>query len=276
MAGMITEEELDQADYRGVSFADRIVGCGLDPQWIFTARRHPEEFRAFLELHVEQGPILHRLGIPIGVVTGIVGYRRFSVTLHGQANHAGTTPMNQRQDALVAASSAILALRNDVMQQAQTQGDGDSSYGTVFTVGAMNVEPGVHNVIPGKVTFPIDVRDMREDYLAGFEAHLRAHLDRTGLPYEVTSFSRKEPVPMAVEIQALISQAAQKRDLPCHHLTSGAGHDAMCMARLTPTGMIFVPSQGGLSHCPEESTSWADATAGVQVLLDTLLMLDET
>jgi acetylornithine deacetylase/succinyl-diaminopimelate desuccinylase-like protein len=145
---------------------------------------------------------------------------------------------------------------------------------TALTVGEMRVEPGAHNIIPGLAVFPVELRDVDGPFLESFEPRLRGHLDRAGLPYRLELIAHKLPVPMSPEVQEAIRQSAQELGLRYQTMPSGAGHDAMSMARLTPTGMIFVPSRGGFSHCPEEHTDWDQAAQGADLLLATLLRLD--
>jgi N-carbamoyl-L-amino-acid hydrolase len=218
---------------------------------------------AYLELHVEQGPILDRDGIPVGAVANLQGISWQEVTITGAANHAGTTPMALRHDAGHAAARVITYLRERARQ---------SSTPTVATVGCIRFEPNAINVIPSRAVFTVDLRDPDEARLREEEEALAAFLAQVAAEEEVEitveRLARFSPVTFDPGLVALIEEAAAARGLPCLRMTSGAGHDAQMMARIAPTAMIFVPSRGGISHNPDEFTPPDDLATGATILLD--------
>ncbi len=218
---------------------------------------------AYVELHIEQGPVLEREGVPIGAVENLQGISWQRVAIEGEANHAGTTPMSMRRDAGHAAACVVTFLR-DRARNANTP--------TVATVGCMSFEPNAINVIPSRATFTIDLRDPDEGRLQAEEAALAAYLEELAATEEVTisveRLARFEPVTFDRRIVALVEEAAGRRGLASKRMTSGAGHDAQMIARIAPAAMIFVPSLGGISHNPREQTRNADLIAGSNILLD--------
>lgn len=224
--------------------------------------------RAYVELHVEQGPILEHEAIPIGAVESLQGISWQRVTVEGVANHAGTTPMAMRRDAGQAAARIVTFLRDRIA---------GPSAATVATVGCMAFEPNAINVIPARATFTVDLRDPDEARLQGAEAALAGYLEALaqaeGVTISAERLARFAPVTFDPEIVALIEQAAAQRGLRSRRMTSGAGHDAQMMARICPAAMIFVPSTGGISHNPREHTPDADLIAGADVLLDVVRRL---
>lgn len=217
---------------------------------------------AFIELHVEQGPILEQTSIPIGAVENLQGISWQRITIEGVANHAGTTPMAMRRDAGLAAARVIIFLRDRV----------NNSEKTVATVGTINFEPNAINVIPSRATFTVDLRDPDEERLKDVEAALADYLKELEASEEVTitteQLVRFQPVIFDPNIVELVERAASQRQLASKRMTSGAGHDAQMIARICPTAMIFVPSIGGISHNPKEYTADSDLIAGANVLLD--------
>jgi N-carbamoyl-L-amino-acid hydrolase len=236
---------------------------------ITSARRSRSDLAAFVELHVEQGAVLEHRQQAIGVVEGVVGIRRWSLTLTGQANHAGTTPMDMRQDALVAAAELILAVRQIALQQ-----PGDP----VATVGFMDVLPNAVNIVPGRVELTVDLRDLSRDCLNTMENRLKQEARQLAAPHNVmVSFKPLlcvEPTPSTPAIQGAIATACDQLGLSHSYLPSRAGHDALEIGRITDMGMIFVPSQEGISHSGAEYTSPEQCTQGASVLLHTFLELD--
>ncbi len=218
---------------------------------------------AYLELHVEQGPVLEREGVPIGAVANLQGISWQRVTIEGEANHAGTTPMSLRRDAGLAAARIVAALAD----RART-----SNTPTVATVGCISFEPNAINVIPSRAIFTVDLRDPDEARLREQEQSLAAHLDvvaaSEGVTITVERLARFEPVTFDAHIVERIEQAARSRGLACRRMTSGAGHDAQMMARIAPSAMIFIPSTGGISHNPREHSADANIIAGANILLD--------
>ena len=266
-AGKLVDGELDHV-WNGVRKADAIRKIGGDPGRIAEARRAPGSFHAYLELHIEQGGVLHREGVPIGVVEGIVAIDRYEAVVHGFANHAGTTPMPERRDALVAAARLVSAVREIVMAEPGRQ---------VGTVGQLAVTPNAPNVIPGVVRHTIELRDLDAAKIARLAELIRARAARiaeeTGTRIEITPTSHHEAALATPAIQSAIEAAAGRLGLRVKRLPSGAGHDAQMMALLGPMGMIFVPSVDGISHSPRELTRWEDCANGANVLLETVLAL---
>jgi len=223
---------------------------------------------AYIELHIEQGPVLEREGIRLGAVEHLQGISWQKVVITGDANHAGTTPISMRRDAGHAAARVVTFLR-DRAQASNTP--------TVATVGCMRFEPDVINVIPSRATFTVDLRDPDEERLREEEAALATLLDRLSAEEQVgvsvERLARFEPVKFDQNIVRLIEEAARERGLACRRMTSGAGHDAQMIARIAPSAMIFVPSIGGISHNPKEYTDDEDLVAGASILLDVVRRL---
>lgn len=223
---------------------------------------------AYLELHIEQGPVLEREGVPIGAVENLQGISWQRITIDGVANHAGTTPMSMRTDAGYAAARVITFLHDRAKA---------SNTPTVATVGTMRFEPNAINVIPSQAVFTVDLRDPDEQRLQAEEAALAACLeqlaDTEGVTISVERLARFEPVIFDIRIVELIEAAAKNRGLGVKPMTSGAGHDAQMMARIAPAAMIFVPSAGGISHNPREHTEDAELVAGANILLDVVTEL---
>ncbi len=226
---------------------------------------------AFVELHIEQGGILEQKNLNIGIVEGIVGISTWPVKVEGFANHAGTTPMPGRRDALVAASKLIIAINERATRMEGRQ---------VATVGRIEAFPGASNVIPGTVEFSLQIRDLDADKIQHlFEViQQEAKMVEVEMDVKISFGTSGVPAPALTDIRLrnLIEQSAKDLGLTCQHMQSGAGHDAQHMAHFTPTGMIFVPSRGGISHSPNEYTSPQDMANGADVLLRTILKLDET
>ncbi|MER8696934.1 Zn-dependent hydrolase [Mesorhizobium opportunistum] len=216
----------------------------------------------YVELHIEQGPVLEREGIPIGAVESLQGISWQRITIDGVANHAGTTPMSMRCDAGYAAACVVTFLHDRAAA---------SNSPTVATVGTMRFEPNAINVIPSRAVFTVDLRDPDEQHLQAEEAALAAFLERLadeGITVTVERLARFEPVIFDGRVVELIEAAASKRGLVSRRMTSGAGHDAQMIARIAPAAMIFVPSAGGISHSPREHTEDAELVAGANILLD--------
>jgi N-carbamoyl-L-amino-acid hydrolase len=266
--GQVEPGEWDRVQ-DGVRKGDALRRIGGDPDRVAEARRVPGSFHAYLELHIEQGGTLDREGIPIGVVEGIVTIDDYDVTVRGFANHAGTTPMPGRRDALVAASQVVLAVREIATAEPGAQ---------VGTVGRQSVSPGAPNVVPGLVEMTVEFRDLSEAKVTRLGQALTrraAEIAReTSTEIEVKLSSRHEGARTHAAIREAIQKAAARRGLRHRRLPSGAGHDAQMMARLGPMGMIFVPSVGGISHSPRELSRWEDCAQGADVLLGTILELD--
>jgi beta-ureidopropionase / N-carbamoyl-L-amino-acid hydrolase len=270
MDGELTERELDLVSRSGKTIREGIKFIGGEPTKLPTAaKREKGNIAAYLELHIEQGGNLEKDKIDIGVVEGIVGINWWDVTIEGFANHAGTTPMNQRQDALLAAAKFIEAVNRVVTSVPGRQ---------VGTVGRIQALPGAPNVIPGKVILSLEVRDLETARIEMLFRKIRAEAEQITQTNKVT-FDFKEinvniPAPTDPRIRALIDQSAKELGLTTRQMPSGAGHDAQDMARLGPVGMIFIPSIGGISHSPKEFSRPKDIENGANVLLLALLKLD--
>jgi N-carbamoyl-L-amino-acid hydrolase len=270
MIGALTPEALDVVSPSGMTMREGIRAIGGDPERLAEAVRRPGEITAFLELHIEQGGTLDTEGVPIGVVEGIVGINRWDVVIEGFANHAGTTPMNQRRDALVAAAELILAVNRVVTSTPGRQ---------VGTVGRIEAEPGAVNVIPGRVRMSVELRDLSAEKIQHLFERIREEAraieQRRGVNgREGDGDATAVPALTDPRIRRLIAETAQELGLRSLFLPSGAGHDAQNMARIAPTGMIFVPSVGGISHSPQEYTRPEDLANGATVLVHTILKID--
>lgn len=267
-AGLIEEGEFDRVQ-QGVTKRDAVKRIGGDVSRIAEARRAKGSFHAYLELHIEQGGKLDRAGIPIGVVEGIVTIDDFDVKIRGFGNHAGTTPMGERRDALVAASRVVLAVREIATSEPGAQ---------VGTVGQMFVRPNAPNVVPGEVDLTVEFRDLDAAKVGRLSAALKercaAIARETNTDIDVVFTSRHEGAKATPSIQAAIERAAAGLSLRTTRLPSGAGHDAQAIATLGPMGMIFVPSVAGISHSPRELSRWNEIAQGADVLLRVILDLD--
>ncbi len=261
LAGQLTPTALELPTWAGDSLAALLRTAGLDPAGLAAAAWAPGSVAAYFELHIEQGGRLEAQGIPIGLVEGIVGIRRYSATFRGAANHAGTTPMADRADALVMAAPLIGAVREVAL-----------AHGIVGTVGTVQVEPNAPNVIPGLVQLGLELRALDERLLDAAEHELGQRAAALG--GSLARQSRKEPIHCDERLIAVIAQSCQELGLPALRMPSGAGHDAMCMAALGPVAMIFVPSIGGISHAPQEQTAPDHCIAGARVLLSATLSAD--
>jgi len=271
LCGILQPATLDLVTHSGKTIRQGISDIGGNVAQLATATKQKGYYHAFLELHIEQGGILDQKKINIGAVEGIVGINQWKVTITGKANHAGTTPMDQRQDAMVAAAKLTLAVNKAAASVAGRQ---------VATVGQMHAEPGAPNVIPGKAIMSIEIRDLsHEKILSVFKAiqERGAAIEKetgTKITYEQTN--ENLPAPTDKRIQEMVSAAAKSLGFTSMVMPSGAGHDAQDMATLAPTGMIFVPSKNGVSHAPDEYTSPEDMANGASVLLQTILSIDKT
>jgi N-carbamoyl-L-amino-acid hydrolase len=270
VAGDLSASALDLKSHSGLTIREGIKAIGGDPGGLQTAIRRKGDITAFVELHIEQGSILDDEGIPIGVVEGIVGIDWWDVTIEGFANHAGTTPMNKRQDAMLAAAHLTLAVNRVV-----TGVPG----GQVGTVGRIRAEPGAPNVIPGRVVMSLELRDLSADKIKTLFGRIREEAARiageTGTTIGFTPLDVSAvPAPTDERLRRLIAESARSLGLAYKMMPSGAGHDAQDMARIAPTGMIFVPSVGGISHSPREFSRPKDIAGGANVLLQTILRID--
>jgi N-carbamoyl-L-amino-acid hydrolase len=272
LAGEITDTALEIVSHSGKTVRDGIISLGGDPNHLDEAARRKGEIKAFIEIHVEQGKVLESRGIDIGIVEGIVGINWWDVTVEGAANHAGTTPMDMRQDALLAASHFIIAVHQIVRSEPGRQ---------VGTVGRIHAEPGAPNVIPGRVRLSLELRDLSPEKIMRIFRRIKAQATQIASHTDTKfSFSSIDATavraPTHPHIRDLIEMSARELGLSHLRMPSGAGHDAQEMARLAPIGMIFVPSVGGISHSPKEFTRASDLVNGANVLLQTLLKIDQS
>jgi len=272
MIGSLTEDAMDVVSNNGFTVRDGIARVGGDPARIDEAARDPAELATFLELHIEQGAFLHEDGVDIGVVQGIVGIRWWDVVIEGVANHGGTTPMDRRFDALVTASDLVLAVNRIALELDGRQ---------VATVGRIEAVPGAPNVVPGRVIMSLEIRDLDSHKMQTVFELIEAEAARiaaargTAVVFDELDVA-SEPAPTDERIRDVIAAAAEELGFSYRRMPSGAGHDAQDLARITPTGMIFVPSVDGISHSPKEFTRAPDMAKGATVLLHAVLELDTT
>jgi N-carbamoyl-L-amino-acid hydrolase len=269
VSGQLTPGELQNVSRSGKTIAEGITFLGGDPQRLPEARRAKGDIAGYLELHIEQGGTLEREHIEIGIVEGIVGIKQWEVTVTGFANHAGTTPMDQRHDALLAAARFVEAVNKTVTSIPGRQ---------VGTVGRMQAFPGAPNVIPGQVLCTLELRDLDAAKVDSLYTSIEAKATRiggeTGTKFAFRLLHENAPAPSDPRVRSLIADAARELGLTTKVMPSGAGHDAQAMAMLAPMGMIFIPSIGGISHAPKEFSRPADITNGANVLMATLLKMD--
>lgn len=267
LAGKLTPESIRAAkDLQGLTLVDAMRRHGLDASHLLRAQRSPESIYAYVELHVEQGPVLDRRGLKIGVVEGIVGLFKWNVRFLGTANHAGSTPMDMRQDAFGGVAELSMAIPRIL----EENGGGRS----VATIGRVQLSPGAPNVVPGVAEFSLEVRDIDSAVLAelsqAFRRAMSAIARRRSLMFEFEVLSELVPVKCDTSVMAAIEGSAAALSEQALRLPSGAAHDAGQLAGVTRVGMIFVPSKDGRSHSPAEWTSWEAIEAGANVLLGTL------
>lgn len=253
-------------DKDGLTYLDELERIG----YVGDKANRFTKAKAYLEPHIEQGPILDEEGYEFGIVTGALGITGLDITITGEANHAGTTPMRNRKDALMVAADAMLKIREKVLEY------GDPA---VITMGIVSAKPASKNIVPGEAYFSIDMRHDNDDALTKMEQDVRAIIEKVCMENEVSvnieRYWRADPVHFDSDIIDAVENSAGKLNLKARKITSGAGHDAVFINRIIPTGMLFVPSIKGMSHCPEEETKWEDVVTGVQVLVETILQIDE-
>lgn len=267
VAGKITPNTLHQsADLDGIRLADEMEARGLDPWQALEAQRDPGSVAAFLELHIEQGPVLDRAGEQIGVVDAITGLLKWRVTLRGEPNHAGTTPMEMRRDAFM----GMADFAHEIPRILEENGSERSR----ATVGKAELTPGSPNTVPGEAVFSLDVRDTDAEVLAGLGVACRRALSaiarKRGLMFEFEVESEIAPVSCDPDLIAVLERQREALGLNGRVMPSGAAHDAQIMASLAPVAMIFVPSRDGKSHSPEEWSALADIEAGANLMLGAL------
>ena len=270
LVGELEPKALDLMTPSGLSVRQGIAAAGGDPSRLGEAARSKGDVAAYLEIHIEQGGLLDGRGIPIGVVEGIVGIARWEIAIDGFANHAGTTPMDERRDALLAAAHLITAANRIVTERPGRQ---------VGTVGRIRVEPGAVNVIPGRAEMSLELRDLDADKIRRLFEKIReeavAIAARTGTKIGFAAVEDGAlPALTDERLRTVIEGSAKELGLASVRMPSGAGHDAQSIARIAPIGMIFIPSVGGISHSPLEFSRPDDIRNGAAVLLKTLLKID--
>jgi N-carbamoyl-L-amino-acid hydrolase len=273
VAGQVRMKDLTNAvDARGTKLEDVLAGLGVYRDSLPSLRRDPKSVRAYLELHIEQGPVLEAKKKKIGVVTAIAAPTRLRVVFTGQADHSGTTPMEMRKDALVAAALLIAHVEETARENSAVE-----KGRVVGTVGAIKIDPGVINAIPGKAELSIDIRSItakaKERVARAVEARAKEIAADRGMKVEILPIRSEEPVDLDAGLIRLIEEICEEKKLPYEIMPSGAGHDAMQMAKIAPAGMIFVPSKKGISHSPLEWTDPDEICLGAQILLETIVRI---
>ncbi|MED1951091.1 Zn-dependent hydrolase [Brevibacillus centrosporus] len=267
IAGLLKEDELVSRDEAGISIAEAMANVGLDPAQIGKAARETGSVKAYVELHIEQGKVLESRDLSVGIVSGVAGPLWLKFILEGEAGHAGATPMNMRKDPLAAAAEVMLVIERQAARQEISVG----------TVGKLQVFPGGVNIIPGRVEFTLDLRDVdiqvRDQVEQAIMAEAEAICAKRGVKLQVELLQRINPAVCSEEIRAAIQAACAAEGLETITLPSGAGHDCMQLTELCPVGMIFARSKDGISHNPAEYTSKEDCGNGAQVLYRTVLSL---
>jgi len=268
MLGSLDADEISAAkNMNGFPLAKAMADAGLNHRRIVSARRDPSGIKAYLELHIEQGPSLESAKIPIGIVGAIVGIVSYWVTFSGEANHAGTTPMTMRRDALSGATEFYRRINAWIR----------SNPGGVVTIGKMDVYPGAFNIVPGSVRLALEFRHSSATRLEKMESSFleigNTIAEEMGLVFTADRLSWDDPVSLSNNIIGTIRQETDSLGYAYRLMDSGAGHDAQILAQKIKAGMIFVPSVGGKSHCPEEKSNWCDIEKGVQLLLNSTLKL---
>lgn len=270
IAGDLTPDVILNAhDADGNRLTDAMTAAGLDPLKVLDARRAPDSMRAWLELHVEQGPVLEQVGKTIGVVDGISGVYKWIVHLKGKADHAGTAPMNMRSDAFMGLADFAHEIPRII--------DEDGTDRSRLTVGKVELKPGAPHTIPGEAVFTLVGRDSDEAVMEALCNSCRKILSsiarRHKLMFEYEQVSWLKPMACSLEIVELLERQAERLDLSYQRMPSGAGHDTQFMTEITRAGMFFVPSVGGVSHSPDEWTHWDDVEKGANLLLNAAIEL---
>ena len=270
ICGQLTPDSIHHAiDLDGISISEAMAARGLNALDALHARRQPQSIHAFVELHIEQGPILERNNLAIGVVDAVAGLFKWNIRLLGNANHAGTTPMDMRQDAFQGLAEVATQIHRVLEEHGSPR--------SVATIGRVDLIPGAANVVPGKVEFSLEVRDTSSEVLKTLEDAFRRTISaiarRRDLMFEFEVLSEIDPVKCDAGIVETITEMTETLDIPLMRMASGAAHDTQIMASITRAGMIFVPSQDGRSHSPAEWTAWEHIEQGANVLLNTLIQL---
>lgn len=264
MTGLLSGDYENLQDKKGVYLKEELSKYSLNME---EAKRPKEELEVFFEIHIEQGPLLEETGKKIGIVTGIAAPVRFKLLVSGLASHSGTTPMKYRKDALLGASEIALALEQAALEEEQ--------HDTVATVGVCEVKPGAMNIVPGLVEMKIDIRGVSRESRSRVVEKLRLAVEQAekkrGLSVSTALLAEEAPVEIEEKVVESLKETAERLNIPHLLMPSGAGHDAMNMAQLCPTGLLFIPSKDGLSHNPEEYSSIEDIGIGAQLLEEEVL-----
>ena len=264
VTGQLDPSLFEQTDAAGISFRQALIDFGLEADQIGQAARHADDVLAFLELHIEQGPVLEALGRPAGAVTAINGQTRLSVTITGEAGHAGTVPMGLRRDALAVAAEGVLAVEREC----------DGNDDVVGTVGILRVTPGAINVIPGEANFTVDIRAKddvdRRIVVAEVSRAVQEAAEQRNCFAQISVLHEAVSAPCAERMIKIIERAIATVGFEPCRMPSGAGHDAAAMAELCNVGMIFLRSERGISHNPAERTSEEDVTIGINIMMKIL------
>lgn len=256
----------DKEDVDGIRYEDELIRIGYKGQ----KENRLKDIKAYFEPHIEQGPVLDAEGKNFGVVTGALGITGLDVTIKGEANHAGTTPMSHRKDPAAAAAEAISAIRQNCI---------DFGDPAVLTVGVINARPASKNIVPGEVYFSVDLRYHTDEGMTELEEQTKQIIMEICSKYivsvDIARYWRADPASFNESIISCVEDAARENNMNYIRIISGAGHDAVFINEVMPTGMLFVPSIKGMSHCPQEDTHWEDIVKGVEITADVLLKLDK-
>lgn len=267
MVGKLTAEELaENRDGQGITTGQAMKAFGLEPSKYAEAVRQKGEIKNFIELHIEQGPVLEAAGVDVGIVETIVGIQELEIIIKGRPDHAGTTPMDMRADAFLAASKAAVTANEAAVAAGE---------GTVATVGKLEVKPGSFNIVPAEVDFFVDIRSRKQSCIDAVREAIVEKLEaltaeNSGLSYELKMMLETKPVDTSKEVCGFLEESAEALGLSGKRMLSGAGHDAMVMADISEIGLVFVPSKGGRSHCPEEWTDYEQLQKGIEVVCMTI------
>ena len=256
----------DKEDVDGIRYEDELIRIGYKGQ----KENRLKDIKAYFEPHIEQGPVLDAEGKNFGVVTGALGITGLDVTIKGEANHAGTTPMGHRKDPAAAAAEAISAIRQNCI---------DFGDPAVLTVGVINARPASKNIVPGEVYFSVDLRYHTDEGMTELEDQTKQIIMEICSKYivsvDIERYWRADPASFNESIISCVEDAARENNMNYIRIISGAGHDAVFINEVMPTGMLFVPSIKGMSHCPQEDTRWEDIVKGVEITADVLFKLDK-
>lgn len=270
LAGQVSAENLaSMKDKDGISVNEAMLALGFNGNQLTEARRTAKDVKAFIELHIEQGPVLEEAGEDVGIVETIVGMTEIKVTITGRAGHAGTTPMNARRDALAATVQIVADLPQLAMNAAEA---------TVLTIGKLTVYPNGANVIPNAVVFTVDVRSKSEACVQSVIQQVKTIIQTKtpkGITAEIEEMLYEKPVQLSEKIHQQLRANSEVLGLKSRSMVSGAGHDAMIFAGFTEVGLVFVPSKDGLSHTPEEWTDYEQVQKGIEVVYETVKQLTE-